>query len=125
MASIVCISCNFTISVDSKFCAFWGVPIDSLDSLVTQYFKKGFQYESIVQLLAKFNFINISLRTLKSKFRDLNLKRRSVNVDFDLIGLRIRALLAGPSCMGRYRAIGHTLNCEGIQVSRRHMCNAL
>ena len=85
MASIVCISCNFTISVDSKFCAFWGVPIDSLDSLVTQYFKKGFQYESIVQLLEKFNFINISLRTLKSKFRDLNLKRRSVYVDFDLI----------------------------------------
>ena len=121
MASIVCISCNFTISVDSKFCAFCGVPIDSLDSLVTQYFRKGFQYESIVQFLSKFNGINISLPTLKSKSRELNLKRRSFNVDFDLVCQRMRELLDGSSCMGGYRAIWHTLNREGIQVPLTHV----
>lgn len=121
MEDFACLSCSFTISVDSNFCTFCGDSVDALDSLVTSYFRKGFQYESIVKFLSKFNGINISLRTLKSKLRELGLKRRSVNADLDSVRQRIRELLDGPNCMGGYRSIWHTLHREGIQVPRTHV----
>ena len=63
------------------FCQGCGVELNREEVILTNYFEKGFQYEKILVLLAKFHDISMSLRTLKSRLKSYGLSRRSMNVE--------------------------------------------
>ena len=100
------------------FCQGCGVELNREEVILTNYFEKGFQYEKILVLLAKFHDISMSLRTLKSRLKSYGLSRRSMNVDEEFVRRRIRQKLDGPGCLHGYRAMWHTLKHNGVFVQR-------
>ena len=118
-----CLSCNGKINtVNVNFCQHCGEHIDVEQTLIAAYFRKGFEYNSIIAFLSKFHGISMSLRTLNSRLETYGLRRKSIqDVDMFAVRQRIQQLLRGPDCMGGYRSIWHTLKLEGIQVPRRYV----
>src|SRR5437016_1048919 len=49
------------------------------DEIVSAYFQRGYQYPDIVNFLATYHDIKISLRTLKRKLQQLGLKRKKAD----------------------------------------------
>ena len=80
---------------------------------------KGFSYQNILKLLAKYHNTNISLRTLQQRLSDLGLKRR--NIDYNREEVR-RAIIdhcnGSGSCNG-YRSVWHSLRLKGVCAPRR------
>lgn len=121
----VCNQCGFLIKFSHKYCTQCGCEaIDDTEDdedereIITYYFRRGFEYEGIVQLLNKKHNIQMSTRTLKNRLKEYNLKRRGVAYDEEQIRQRIAELIDGPGCMGGYRSVWHTLCLEGAQVPR-------
>ena len=58
------------------------IPNDNrMDEVLKTYFTKGYSYDKILQLLAKYHETHISLQTLQQKLYNLGLKRRNINYD--------------------------------------------
>lgn len=91
------------------------------EEAIRDYFSKGVSYNDILALLDKYQGIRISIATLKRCMKDYGLKRRDVEYDMDSVRDKIVSLLDGPDCMGGYRHIWHTLNMQGVSVSRSHV----
>ena len=64
--------------------------------VITEYFKKGFEYSAIVEMLEKEHNVTMSIRTLKSRLDEYGLKRRNVVYDEGVVRQRIDELLNGP-----------------------------
>ena len=108
--------------MDINFCQHCGEHIDVERTLITAYFRKGFEYNSIIAFLSKYHGIVMSLRTFNSKLRAYGLRRKLIkNFDMSAVRQRIQQLLRGPDCMGGYRSIWHMLKLEGIQVPQMYV----
>jgi len=94
------------------------IPTGDEKDIITYYFRKGYEYHAIVNFLAKFHQINISIRTLKNRLRQYKLLRRTPAFDLDLVRDRILRELSGPGSSSGYRSMWHTLRLENIQVPR-------
>lgn len=107
---------------NSKFCTFCGVKTveNNLETLLVTYFKKGFTYKEILDLLLNRHDLNISLRTLKTKLKKLNLQRNKksfsqLNDAFEIVSKEI----ASTSSSIGYRTMWHSLSHKyGVRVPR-------
>ena len=85
-----------------------GLPNSTTErEIIEHYFHRGYEYESIVLLLAKCHDIRLSERTLKRKLKDFGLKRRE-HVDENL-EIRVRNIIteelsAAPDRLNGYRS---------------------
>ena len=90
-----------------------GLPNSTTErEIIEHYFHRGYEYKSIVLLLAKYHDIRLSERTLKRKLKDFGLKRRE-HVDENL-EIRVRNIIteelsAGPDRLNGYRSMWHIL----------------
>ena len=121
-----CHQCRFMLKFSYQYCPQCGSECisdntnDECDerAIITRYFRKGFEYERIVELLGKEHQIAMSIKTLKNRLREYNLKRRDLIWDEAHVRQEIAEVLNGPGCMGGYRSVWHTLRIKGIQVPR-------
>ena len=90
-----------------------GLPNSTTErEIIEHYFHRGYEYKSIVLLLAKYHDIRLSERSLKRKLKDFGLKRRE-HVDENL-EIRVRNIIteelsAGPDRLNGYRSMWHIL----------------
>ena len=90
-----------------------GLPNSTTErEIIEHYFHRGYEYKSIVLLLAKYHDLRLSERTLKRKLKDFGLKRRE-HVDENL-EIRVRNIIteelsAGPDRLNGYRSMWHIL----------------
>ena len=114
--------CGCAMPESDNFCTRCGTEKDENRdeeiTLIRNYFQKGFEYETIVALLAKHHGINMCIRTLKSRLKEYGLRRRMASYNVAQVFERIRKELDGPGCMGGYRSIWLTLKMDGFQVPR-------
>ena len=91
-----------------------------MDEILKDYFVKGFLYQKILQLLEKFDGINISMRTLQQRLHSLGLKRK--NIDYNREEVRAAIVLKllqwrrKQRCSGGYRSVWHALRLRGLVV---------
>ena len=92
--------------------------------LITFYFRRGFSYRGIIQLVHKQHNLNISHRTLCQRLKSYGLYRcgfseRDNSEDILVtVRRRITKIINGPGSCGGYRFVWHTLKMEGLQVPR-------
>ena len=118
-----CSNCAFLLKLTYNYCPQCGTEVlkDIEDanynerSVITEYFNKGYEYSTIVQLLEKEHDVTMSIRTLKSRLHEYGLKRRNIVYDEEFIRQRINDILDGPGCVAGYRSVWHTLKLEGLQ----------
>lgn len=121
-----CSFCGFLLKLTYNYCPQCGTEVSENNedqdyneqTVITEYFRKGYEYSTIVELLQKEHNVVMSLRTLKSRLSHYGLKRRNVIYDEVLVRQRIDKILSGPGCIGGYRSVWHTLQLEGMQVPR-------
>lgn len=121
-----CSYCGFLLKLTYNYCPQCGTEATNNDehqdyderAVITTYFRKGYEYARIVEMLEKEHNVAMSIRTLKNRLNEYGLKRRNVVYDEAVVRERIEDLLNGPGCMGGYRSIWHTLKLEGMQVPR-------
>ena len=114
-----------TLQCPSSEVASCGLRFPSMDEIITSYFTIGFSYKTILQLLAKYHDIYISLRTLQQRLCNLGLKRRNIEYDRNEVRQAILDHCDGSgSCRG-YRSVWHTLQLQGICVPRRVVAEIL
>ena len=102
------------------------VPNDNrMDEVLKTYFTKGYSYDKILQLLAKYHETHISLRTLQQKLYNLGLKRRNINYDREEVRQAIIDHCDGPGSSNGYRSVWHALRLKGICVPRRVVADIL
>ena len=72
-----CVYCNHLLSPESIFCGKCGnkIPVNREERLIARYFKEGYPYQIIIQLLSSRDNIQMSERTLKRRLMALRLKR--------------------------------------------------
>ena len=116
--ALKCKSCKEKVFVNDSFCGNCGEKLNVEENAIKFYFTEGYEYSVILEMLHKFNDIQISMRTLKSRLKALGLNRRSISFDEEEIRARIRQELDGPGCLAGYRSVWHTLRLEGFQVPR-------
>ena len=135
---MLCSTCGESLQLSFRRCPKCGKELatnvahrscdaDSQKSIIETYFLAGFEYETIVSFLEKFNGIHITLSTLKWRLRDCGLKgRNSADLNQNEMRKIIREELDGPSCMCGYRAMRHTLRLKyGLCIPRSKMQSLL
>ena len=95
-----------------------------MEEVLKTYFTKGYSYDKILQLLAKYHETHISLRTLQQKLYNLGLKRRNINYDRE-VRQAIIDHCDGPGSSNGYRSVWHALPLKGICVPRRFVADIL
>ena len=103
-----CYNCGFILRISYNFCPECGTEVEENNehpdyderAIITEYFKTGFEYSTIVEMLEKEQSVKMSVRTLKSRLNDYGLKRRNVVYDEVVVRQRIDELLNGPGCIG-------------------------
>jgi hypothetical protein len=93
--------------------------------ILKTYFAKGFSYQNILQLLAKYHDTHISLRTLQQQLYNLGLKRRNIDYNREEIRQAILDHCNGPGSSNGYRSLWHALRLKGICVPRRVVAEIL
>jgi len=113
-----CHQCGRAFSDDDVFCTGCGTkkrPMDisnlgdSEEEIIEYYFRRGFQYSTILCFLTRKHNINMSLRTLKRRLSALNLKKRDDNINLGQLRQIIRTEIQGPSCQLGYRGMWNKL----------------
>lgn len=74
--------------------------------IIYNYFNLGYENEVILQFLADYHGIRMSLSTLKRRLRDYGLKRRGNDVNVDQLRDIINETLGSGESLG-YRAVWH------------------
>lgn len=87
-----CSFCQFSLKLTHNFCPQCGTEVLNDDdnpyderAVITTYFRKGFEYARIVQMLQKEHGVTMSVRTLKNRLSNYGLKRRNVAYDEALV----------------------------------------
>lgn len=94
------------------------------ENIIKYYFKRGFGYNEIVNLLEKRHNHQTSYSTLLRRMKTYGLSRRgfSSREDFDAITEKVRRrvgeIINGPGSCEGYRSVWHTLEMEGLRVPR-------
>ena len=87
--------------------------------MLRYYFQHGYDYNTIMDFLAKFHDIVISRRTLFNRLKKYGLRRRGCEGDVNLIWELIRRELDGCGSLLGYRAVWKRLRSKyGIEVPR-------
>ena len=87
--------------------------------MLRYYFQHGYDYNTIMDFLAKFHDILISRRTLFNRLKKYGLRRRGCEGDVNLIRELIRRELDGYGSLLGYRAVWKRLRSKyGIEVPR-------
>ena len=115
-----CINCQ--VNVSTIYCTNCGAKVaaTSFELEVTKYFRKGFTYTEIINLLERQHDVKISMRTLKKKLKSFGLKRKNHSIThlsraIDIVTQQVSTL---GSSVG-YRTIWHNLSHDfGINVPR-------
>ena len=90
-----------------------------MEEAIRYYFKKNYQYKTIIKLLEKFHDITISKGTLLNKLKEYGLRRRGNVVDQNRVRECIQLELDGSGQMLGYRAMWRRLQSKyDIQVPR-------
>jgi len=90
-----------------NFCGNCGArfPTSGKESLIMDYFRKGFKYTEIVDLLFVKRGIKLSLRTLKSNLKLYGLKRKNLNFDVERVVKKLQEEVTGSSSNFGYRTM--------------------
>lgn len=115
-----CHNCHKDAS--TKYCPNCGVkiPSDKIDEWLILYFRKGFLYKEILDLLESQHGIKLSMRTLKTKLKNLQLRRKKHKVSDYLRAVEVISdkMSSCSSSIG-YRTIWHDLSHNhGVHVPR-------
>lgn len=89
-----------------------------MDEILKSYFAKGFSYQKILQMLAKYHDTHISMRTLQQRLYNLGLKRRNISYNREEVRQAIIDHCNGPGSSGGYRSVWHALSLKGLHVPR-------
>ena len=100
--------------------------MDDEREVIHNYFNLGYESEVILQFLAEYHGIRISLSTLKRRLRDYGLKRRGNDVNVDQLRDIIRNEILGSGESQGYRAVWHSLRLvHQIHVPRHLVATIL
>ena len=116
-----CIYCSTKITdIYCSQCG-WKIATSEEEWMITDYFRKGYSYKSILKFLEYHHDIKISLRTLKTKLKDFGLQRRSplTSDRSQRMEYVIGNELQGPSSISGYRTMWSRLRLfHNVAVSR-------
>lgn len=94
--------------------------------IIHNYFNLGYENEGILQFLADYHGIRMSLSTLKRRLRDYGLKRRGNDVNVDQLRDIVRNKILGSGESQGYRAVWHSLTLvHHIHVPRHLIATIL
>ena len=123
-----CHFCGSLLGENANFCGNCGARKKSLSSLqtcddkkeiITFYFKRGYEYQTICMFLEKYHQTTISLRTLKRRLAEYGLKKNPDSISDDCLRTIIEREIEGPTSLKGYRNIWNKLRVTyGITVSR-------
>ena len=118
----LCFSWKTTaVKTTNNFCLNCGSKQPSNEkSCIIYYFHQGFSYFTIVNFLAAYHNLKISLRTLKKRLRKLGLTRRN-NINPEAIRDIMTILsqeMEGPVAHVGFRCSWHQLKLQGVNVPR-------
>ena len=125
-----CLYCHSIVSdTTGNYCGNCGKKIskDETEFIIANYFRRGFKYTEIVEMLLVNHSIKMSLRTLKSKLKDYELlRRKAVSEDtFDQLTEFIQEKLEDTGSQFGYRSIWHASRLSGLAVPRDMVMNRL
>lgn len=132
-----CHNCGEKLEEDFIYCPSCGLKKDtnqlSYRHLVSQeavsekeaiegYFYSGFNYETIIGFLLKYNGIAMSISTLKRRLSLYGFKRNKKDIDMSDVEGLIRHELNGPGSVSGYRGMWHTLRIKyNVHVPRKEV----
>ena len=85
------------------------------ETLISEYFREGFRYNEIIEILQQHHAIVLSLRHLKRILKNLNLKRRSYTEAREAVEF-IRGELRSSGQLHGYRIMYERCRRRGINV---------
>ena len=89
------------------------------------YFERGFQYNSILNFLSKFNAINISYWTLLNRLDEKGLRRRNQNIDEMEVRRLIKKEMDGAGNSVWYRKMWQTIRTKYHTNASRALVQSL
>ena len=125
-----CFHCN-TINVQEDLCAncHRRYPRTELEQLIIYYFKKGYQYDSILKFLSSHHGFHISKSTLIRRLKENGIQRRRQSNTFNEFQRMERTIaneVTGPNSLLGYRLMWNQLkNVHGIYVTRSTVMNIM
>lgn len=96
-----------------------------MENLITEYFKKGYQYKEILLFLEYHHGIKLCLRNLKYKLKEYGLKRRKINANEIEVLTAVDEYRKTFGESNGYRTIWHGVRLSGIIASREMVMLAL
>ena len=91
---------------------------ESEEIVITEYFKDGYPYDTILKMLKECHNINISLRTLKRRLKHYGLNK-NINISLEAFKNVLKRVIKGPRSSIGYRNMQKFLyNTLGIRVPR-------
>lgn len=108
---MICIYCKHSKVEGDNNCGNCGARFTTSETewIITDYFRKGFTYNEILDLLAVNHNLKMSLRTLKSYLNQYGLKRKNLNGNLDLVRNTLKEEIKGSSSQFGYRTMGQHL----------------
>ena len=104
-----CKFCEVEIDPNHKFCTMCGnrIPEGEEEELLVKYFKNGYTYEEIRNLLTLDGY-DLSVRTLKGKYKRLGLSRK-YSQNPNVLRNTLTVEIDGPCSQMGYRLLWHHL----------------
>ena len=96
-----------------------------MDALVIDYFRQGYPYDDILQLLREINGIFISLRILQRILQEHNLYRKSNHSPINTVIDFISNELQGSGSSIGYRQMHQRCILNGLRVNRKNVLTIL
>lgn len=124
-----CIHCNSENQEDICANCQKSVPKSELCRLIIGYFKKGYQYSTILKFLSLRHGYHISMSTLIRRLKENGIQRRRQSntlTEFQRMERAIITEINGPNCLLGYRLMWNRLrDAHGIYVPRSVVMDAL
>lgn len=98
---------------------------NSKRDIITHFFRCGYQYKDILELLRRYHDISISMRTLHRLLKEYGLKRKCADVSTSTILDKVRQEIQEVGENRGYRSIYQHLIEKGIQIPTRLVRAAL
>ena len=104
-SAIKCHECNAQVGFVDNFCLSCGNQLDKVTNILKYYFYHGYEYNTIIDFITKYDGISMSLRSLQNRFKQLGLRRKHVDFDENEVRAQIQHEINGPGCMGSIRRL--------------------